>query len=306
MVSRKNAMRGVRGDRIKTGHFDKLFLAINTVAITLIALICLYPYLNIVAKSFSSSFSVIAGKVNGIWPVEYTAESYQIIFRGSRFFRSTWNTVFVTVIGTVLNLTFTLFVAYAVTRPVMPGKKLIMILYIITMVFGGGLIPTYLTVINAGMRNSLWALIIPSLVSPFNVILMRNFLNGIPYEITESATIDGTDHFRMLSHIIFPLSLPSIATISIFLAVGYWNSFFDAMIYIDARTKQTLQLYLRDIMTNVMQAELSGFLDELAGSLADDSIRGAAIFCSTLPIICVYPFLQKYFVKGVTLGAVKG
>jgi putative aldouronate transport system permease protein len=303
MVSRKKA---IRGDRIKKGSFDRVLLAFNVVAITLIAIICIYPYLNIVAKSFSSSFDVIAGRVNGIWPVNFSADSYQIIFRGNRFFRSTWNTVFVTLIGTALNLMFTLFLAYAVTRPVMPGKKLIMILYIITMVFGGGLIPTYLTVINAGMRNSLWALIIPGLVSPFNLILMRNFLNGIPYEITESAIIDGTDHFRMLSRIIIPLSLPSIATISIFLAVGYWNSFFDAMIYIDDRTRQTLQLYLRDIMTNVMQAELSGFLDEMAGNLADDSIRGAAIFCSTIPIICVYPFLQKYFVKGVTLGAVKG
>lgn len=296
----------VRGEKKIKGNFDKVLLGFNTVAITIVAIVCLYPYLNVIAKSFSSSFDVIAGRVNGVWPVNFSAESYQVIFKGNRFFRSTWNTVFVTVAGTLLNLMFTLFVAYAVTRPVMPGKKLIMILYIITMVFGGGLIPTYLTVINAGMRNSLWALIIPTLVSPFNLILMRNFLNGIPYEITESATIDGTDHFRMLSRIIFPLSLPSIATISIFLAVGYWNSFFDAMIYIDARTKQTLQLYLRDIMTNVMQAELSGFLDELAGSLADDSIRGAAIFCSTLPIICVYPFLQRYFVKGVTLGAVKG
>jgi putative aldouronate transport system permease protein len=168
------------------------------------------------------------------------------------------------------------------------------------------LIPTYLTVINAGMRNSLWALIIPGLVSPFNLVLMRNFLNNIPHEITESAVIDGADHFRNLFVIVMPLSLPSIATIAIFLAVGYWNSFFDALIYIDNRTVQTLQLYLRDIMTSIMDAERSGFLDELASNLATDSVRGAAILCSTLPIICVYPFLQKYFVKGVTLGAVKG
>ena len=287
MVTQKKA---IRGEQIRKGSFDKLLLVFNSVAITLVAIICLYPYLNIIAKSFSSSYVVIAGRVNGVWPVEFSAESYQVIFKGNRFFRSTWNTVFVTVAGTALNLMFTLFVAYAVTRPVMPGKKLIMILYIITMVFGGGLIPTYLTVINAGMRNSLWALIIPGLVSPFNLILMRNFLNGIPYEITESAIIDGTDHFRSVvanHHSTVITEYCDYLDIS-----GCWilEQLLDAMIYIDDRTRQTLQLYLRDIMTNVMQAELSGLLDELAGSLADDSIRGAAFSAARYRSSVSYPF----------------
>jgi putative aldouronate transport system permease protein len=293
-------------NRISDGFSDKAILWISSVVITILAILCVYPYLNVIAKSFSSPLPVISGEVVGIWPVDFTTESYQLMFLSSRFVRSFGNTVFVTIIGTALNLVMTIMVAYGVTRKNLPGRKLIMILYIITMVFTGGLIPTYLIVVGAGLRNTLWALIIPTLVSPFNLVLMRNFMNGIPGAISESATIDGANHFTMLFRIIIPLSLPSIATIALFLAVSYWNSYFQALIYIDDRTVQTLQLYLHDIMMNIQDAERNGILDETTRDLSNDSLRGAAIFCSTIPIICVYPFLQKYYVKGVRLGAVKG
>jgi putative aldouronate transport system permease protein len=158
-------------------------LFINAIMIGVIALVCVYPYLNIVAKSFNDQMMVRQGKVKGIWPVQFSTTAYEMVFRGNRFMRSLGNTVFVTLVGTAINLTATLFVAYGVTRYHLPGRRLIMILYIISMVFSGGLIPFYLTVINAGMRNSLFALFIPLMVSPFNLILMRNFMNGIPYEI---------------------------------------------------------------------------------------------------------------------------
>ena len=293
-------------NRVSDGFSDKTILWVSNIVITILAVLCVYPYLNVIAKSFSSPLPVISGEVIGIWPIGFTTQSYQLMFLSSRFVRSFGNTVFVTAIGTLFNLLMTIMVAYGVTRNNLPGRKLVMILYIITMVFTGGLIPTYLIVVGAGLRNTLWALIIPTLVSPFNLVLMRNFMNGIPGAISESATIDGANHFTMLFRIIIPLSLPSIATIALFLAVSYWNSYFQALIYIDDRTVQTLQLYLHDIMMNIQDAERNGILDETTRDLSNDSLRGAAIFCSTIPIICVYPFLQKYYVKGVRLGAVKG
>jgi putative aldouronate transport system permease protein len=180
-----------------------------------------------------------------------------------------------------------------------------MFLYIFSMLFSGGMIPTYLVVIGAGLRNSLWSLIIPTIVGPFNLVLMRSFFATIPDSLEESAMIDGADPLRVLFRIIIPLAMPSIATITLFCAVKYWNSYFYAMIYIDSRSLATLQIYLRELLMNLEDAERSGFMDDLVGSLANDSLRGAAVFASTLPIIIVYPIVQKYFVKGITLGAVK-
>jgi putative aldouronate transport system permease protein len=284
---------------------DRWVRWVSLFMITLLAAACLYPYLNVVAKSLSSADAVNTGKVTGILPVGFTAAAYDIVFKSYRFMGALKNTVFVTVVGTVLNVTLTIFVSFAVSRRELPGRKLIMLLYVITMLFSGGLIPTYIVVIRAGLRNSLWSLIIPTLVSTFNVVLMRNFFATIPYSLEESAMMDGAGHFTVLFRIIVPLSMPSIASITLFCAVGYWNSYFNALMYIDDRGKDTLQIYLRDLLMTLQDAERSGIVDELIQSMPNEAMRGAAVFASTLPIICVYPFLQRYFVKGMTLGAVK-
>jgi putative aldouronate transport system permease protein len=284
---------------------DRVIRWISVVMITFLAVICLYPYLNVVAKSFSSADAVNMGRVNGIVPVDPSIEAYGMVFNSNRFVRSFLNTVFVTVAGTFINISFTVFVAFAVTRKRLPGARAVMFLYVFSMLFSGGMIPTYLVVVGAGLRNSLWSLVIPGLVGPFNLVLMRSFFATIPDSLEESAMIDGADPFRVLFRIIIPLAMPSIATITLFCAVGYWNSYFNAMIYIDSRNLATLQIYLRELLMNLKEAEKSGIMDELVDSLANDSLRGAAVFASTLPIIVVYPFLQKYFVKGITLGAVK-
>jgi putative aldouronate transport system permease protein len=284
---------------------DAVIRWISYFMITLLAVVCLYPYLNIIAKSFSSAEAVNRGKVNGVWPVDFTTEAYGMVFNSNRFTGSFMNTVFVTITGTFLNISLTTFVAFAVTRKNLSGKKIIMFLYIFSMLFSGGMIPTYLVVVGAGLRNSLWSLILPGLVSPFNLVLMRSFFVTIPSSLEESAMIDGADPIRVLFKIIIPLAMPSIATITLFCAVGYWNTYFNAMLYIDSRSLATLQIYLRELMMNLADAERSGIIDDLADALASDSLRGAAVFASTLPIIAVYPFLQKYFVKGITLGAVK-
>jgi putative aldouronate transport system permease protein len=277
----------------------------SNIMITILAVICLYPYVNIIAKSFSSSGMVNRGLVNGIFPKEFTLESYKLVLNSNRFVNAFFVSVYVTFFGTLTNTVLTVFMAFVVSRKKLPGSRFIMFLYIFSMLFHGGLIPTYLVVVGAGLRNSLWALIIPGLVSPFNLILMRTYFNTIPPSLEESALIDGASHFTVLFRIIIPLALPSIATITLFCAVAYWNTYFSAMIYIDSRNLATLQIYLRELMMNMQDAERSGFIDMLMQEVSNDSLRGAAVFASTLPIILVYPFLQKYFVKGMTLGAVK-
>ena len=285
---------------------DMIVRWICNIIITLLAAACVYPYLNVIAKSFSSAEMIMSGMVNGILPKGINIDAYKLLFsQSNRFFISLKNTIFITCVGTLLNLILTVFVAFAVSRKALPGRRLIMLLYIFTMLFGGGLIPTYLVVINAGLRNSLWALIIPGLVSAFNVVLMRNYFSSIPISLEESAKIDGADHFTVLLRIIVPLAMPSIACIALFCAVGYWNSYFNALMYIDDRSKAVLQIYLRDLLMSIQQAEMSGILDELMREMPNEAMRGAAVFASTLPIVCFYPFLQRYFVKGMTLGAVK-
>ncbi|GHT55550.1 ABC transporter permease [Spirochaetia bacterium] len=294
-----------RRKKIAEDAEDVIVKLVSYVFITLLGLVCLYPYLNVVAKSFSSSDVVNRGLVNGIFPKDFSTESYGMVFNSSRFVNAFMVTVYVTLAGTFVNTLLTIFTAFTVSRKNLPGSRLIMFLFIFSMLFSGGMIPTFLVVVGAGLRNNLWSLIIPGLVSPFNLILMRSFFDTIPASLEESALMDGADPFKVLFRIIIPLSMPSIATIVLFNAVGYWNTYFNAMIYIDKRDLATLQIYLRELMLSLRDVERSGAIDDLIGLIANDSLRGAAVFASTLPIIIVYPFLQKYFVKGMILGAVK-
>jgi putative aldouronate transport system permease protein len=292
------------GDIAETTE-DLIVRWFSNVMITILAVICLYPYLNVIAKSFSSSEMVNRGMVNGILPKEFSTESYTMVFKSSRFINAFMVTVYVTVAGSVVNTIMTIFMAFVVSRKNLPGGRLIMFLYVFSMLFSGGLIPIYLVVVRTGLRNNLWSLIIPGLVSPFNLVLMRSFFDTIPASLEESALIDGASPFRVLFKIVIPLAMPSIATITLFNAVGYWNTYFNAMMYIDARNLATLQIYLRELMISIRDVERSGIIDALTADVANDSLRGAAVFASTLPIILIYPFLQKYFVKGMILGAVK-
>ena len=291
---------------IKETVQDRIVRWICSIMITFLAVVCLYPYLNVIAKSFSGADAIMKGQVNSIVPKDVNINAYiMLLSQSNRFFNSLKNTVFITIVGTILNIGLTIFISFAVSRKNLPGGRLIMLLYIFTMLFSGGLIPTYLVVIGAGLRNSLWALIIPGLVSTFNVVLLRNYISTVPPSLEESAMIDGADHFTVLFRIIVPLAMPSIACISLFCAVGYWNSFFSALMYIDDRGKQVLQIYLRDMLMSIQDAERSGIIDEFMKDLPNEAMRGAAVFASTLPIICLYPFLQRFFVKGMNLGAVK-
>ena len=289
-----------RGLRERLG--DRVFYGVCMAMITLMGVACLYPYLNLVAKSLSGSAVVSAGRVLGVWPIDFTLSSYAYVLHSARFTRAIGFTALITVVGTVLNLALTVFVAYAVSRRDMPGSRVIMLGYLITMLFGGGMIPTYLAVSQAGLIDSMWALILPGLVSAYNVVLMRNYIDGLPEALLESAMIDGASQLRTLLSIV----LPSLATIGLFCAVGYWNTFFNALLYINRRDMATLQIYLREVLVNTQSAEMNAGMDELYEGMQTECVQGACVVASSLPIILVYPFLQKYYVKGMTLGAVKG
>ena len=286
---------------IKLGN--KLFNIANTTLLVTIGLIMFLPFLHIIAKSLSKEVYVLSKEVY-LFPKGFTTGAYEYIFQTSQFLVSLGNSVFVTVAGTALSMLITSITAYPL---VVGGKgfgKLLMPLYLFTMYFSGGIIPTYLVIKNLNMTNSLWSLIIPCMVIPFNLIIIKNFFAGIPFSLFESARIDGASHTRILFSIYVPLSKAGFATITMFYAVGYWNNFFSAMMYITKRELIPLQLYLRQMITDSSNITEVGI--EALMQVSPESVRAATIIAATIPIVIVYPFVQKYFVKGATLGAIKG
>ncbi|WP_246067077.1 carbohydrate ABC transporter permease [Paenibacillus koleovorans] len=281
-----------------------IFEWVNYVLLTLVILACLIPVLNIAAKSLSDEASVMAGDVK-LWPVHFTTDAYGIVLGSQKFITSFRNSVLITIVGTLINVTLTVCTGYALSRSRLKGQKTIMMLYVFTMLFSAGIIPTYLVVKSVGLVNSLWALIIPGLVSPFNMIIVRLYFMNLPDSLEESGKIDGASNIRILVSIMVPLAMPVIATISLFCAVEYWNSYFEALMYINNSKLLPLQVFLREMIMNASDA--SNNVDMLEQvNVSTESIRGATVVAATLPIVLVYPFLQRFFVKGVVLGAVKG
>ena len=248
----------------------------------------------------------MAGEVI-IWPKGFQLESLKFITSQHTFIMSFINTVYITVVGTFISMILTLFLAYPLSKKNLIGRNILFIYVLFTMLFSGGLIPTYILIKKLGMMNSLWSLMLPNAISPFYVIIMINFFKSLPDSMEESAKIDGASNFRILLSIMIPLSMPSIAALTLFYAVGRWNGFFDALIFIQSRNLYPLQLYLWMLLKSFQQSNLFnvGLLKQLSNR-APQTIQGAAVFVATVPILIVYPFLQRYFVKGVMIGAVKG
>jgi len=299
----KNNLRRTRGEVIFDG--------VNVTLLVLFSLTCLLPMINLFAKAVSSESMVISGKVL-FWPREFQLESLGFLGSQYGFHVAFINTVFVTIIGTALNILFTILAAYPLSRKRMRGRRLLNFAIIFTMLFTGGLIPTFILVQQLGLINNLWSLIWPRLTSPFFIIILRNFFEGIPDSLEESAKIDGASHTRTLISIMLPLSVPCIATLVVFYAVGHWNNYFEPLFYIQKRESFTLQLYLRRLL-DTATAGGSSFSTMFNASqlklLKNKStmiVQASAVFLSTAPIMLVYPFLQRYFVRGMTLGAVKG
>lgn len=286
----------------------KIFNIFNLIFLFLTALLCILPLINVLAISFSSKNAAAAGSVSFI-PVESTLASYKYALGKPEFIASFFVSVRRVILGLAFNLGLTILVAFPLSKPKTSfrARNVYSWIFIITMLFSGGLIPTYLVVRQAGLLDSIWALIIPNSISMMNVILMMNFFREIPREIEEAAFVDGASYWRTLFNIYLPLSLPSIATITLFVIVGHWNGWFDGMIYMNRPSNWPLQTYLRSIvispdMTNMTSSE------ELASmkQVSDRTFKAAQVFLGAVPVLAVYPFLQKYFMKGLVMGSVKG
>lgn len=273
-------------------------------------IITLYPVLNVAASSFSSTAANDSGLVT-IFPVEFTLDSYKMIFQRGRVPDSFVNSVVYTTIGTAINLLLTGSFAYALSRPHMALRNIYMTIAIIPMYFSGGLIPTFLLVRNLGLYNSMWALILPGAINITNFIIMRTFFQNIPKELEESAALDGANDFVIFIKIILPLSKAIIFTIGLYYAVAHWNSWFSAMIYLKDSSKYPLQMILRELVINtesMRDAAASGDFNT-AADLVNMNVQGikyATLFVSMVPMLLIYPFIQKYFMKGVMMGSLKG
>ncbi len=294
--------------KMKTKWTDKLFVVCNTLFMILFVVITLYPVLNTVAISFNDGVDAVRGGIH-LWPRKFVLKNYDIVLHQQNMLTGAVITVARTVIGTALALVTNALLAYIVSRKRFLFRAQLSLFWVLTMYVNGGLIPTLLVYRNLGLTNTFWVYVIPGMVSAFNMLVMRTYMEGLPDSLEESAQIDGAGDFTIFTRIISPLCKPVYATVALFVAVGQWNSWFDAMIYNRMRPEYTtLQYELMKLLSSVMQQSGSATNMASAGQAATVtpvSVRAAATVVTMLPIICLYPFLQRYFVTGLTIGGVK-
>lgn len=297
----------MKRDRLfeKTSIYNKIFDVINVLLLAVITVACVFPFLHVFARAFSSDAAIIAGKVT-ILPVDLQFSTMKAVISNKPVLRSLGVTVMLTIVGTCVNMVMTIITAYPLSKRNFVGRSLFMRFILITMLFSGGMIPGFLVVKALGLLNTLWSLILPGALSTFNLIVMRTFFMGLPVELEDAALIDGCGQGRLLLQIYLPLSKASIATLTLFYAVDHWNTYFNAMLYIDNPKLYTLQVKLRQLLLAGQATDLYEGLDPVAAKLAAESLKASTIVFATIPILVVYPWLQKYFVKGVTVGAIKG
>lgn len=276
------------------------------ISLGLFAVSTLLPFVNVFSKAVSEEWAVTSGKV-GLLPVGFQLDTMQLVVTSEQFIRAFSISVGVTVVGTFLSILLTAITAYPLSKRHLPGIRTILVLFVFTMMFSGGIIPNYLLIRELGLLNNLWSLILPAMISVFNLLVIKSYYETLPESLEESAKLDGARNYRILLTIILPLSGPVLATIALFYAVYYWNDFFNPMIYLNDPSLKPLQLYLRDIVMDADSASagMNRSLDDLM-NVAPEGLRAATVIASTVPILLVYPFLQKYFIKGVLIGSVKG
>ena len=307
LANERAGRRRSGGNAIKESAGEKIFAVFNYAFFVVLGTITLFPFLNVIAKSLSSEAAVVSGIVT-IFPIDFQVGTYELVLGNRQFINSFRITIIVTLIGTLASLLMTVLAAYPLSKPNLKFRKPILLIYVFTMLFNGGIIPTYLVMRELQMINTIWALFVPGLISVFNMLIVKNYFEALPESLEESAKLDGASNTRILHTIILPLSKPVLATIGLFYAVNLWNSYFNAMIYITAPELKTLQLYLKEliastqeVMTTAGQVDVSRDLNQ-----TPEAVRAASIVTATVPILLVYPFLQKHFVKGVLVGSVKG
>ncbi len=295
---------------VKISKGEQIFRVCNTAFLICVSVLCLLPIINVLSISFSSSAAAAAGKVS-LFPVDFTLSSYRYALGQKAFFDAFFITIQRTFAGTAISLFVVVLTAYPLSKEAseFPQRTYYAWFFFFTMLFNGGLVPTYMIIRNLGLIDSIWVLIIPGAMSVWNTILFLNFIRGLPKDVFEAAFIDGASHFTTLFKMVLPMAKPAIATIALFTIVGHWNSWFDGLIFMNDQKKFPLQTYMQSITVSINFERLQDMDEESLKRLSEISNRtfkAAQIFLATFPILIAYPFLQKYFVKGIVIGSVKG
>jgi putative aldouronate transport system permease protein len=296
--------RAPRARGIRTGRGYRAFKAVNAVVLTLVVVVTLYPFINILARSFSGEHFIRAGEVN-LWPRGFNLTTYNKVMSDSTFWTNYRNTVIYTVVATAISMVLTTCYAYVLSKKHLRGRGALVGIAVFTMFFNGGIIPNYVLVNGLGMRNTIWAIVVPNAINVFNLLVMKAFFESLPVELEEAAAVDGMDTYRILLRIVLPLSKAVIATMTLFYAVSFWNSWFTAFLYMDRQDLFPVTIYLRNLIAGATAGSDVGTASDTALQIAA-SIQAVTIVLTVLPIMLVYPFIQRYFVSGVMLGAVKG
>lgn len=284
---------------------NRIFDAVNMILMIVAVLLCIAPFIHIIAISLSSSRAIMSGEVT-LLPVELTLEAYKRVFSDSSMLRSLGFTVLLTLLTTMLSMMMTILAAYPLAKSSLRWRGFIMVIVVVTMFFSGGMIPEYLLVRDLGLVNTVWSLVLPNLISPFYMIILIVFFKGIPDSLEEAADVDGSNHFRTLLSIVLPLSAPVLATLSLFYAVNRWNGFQDTLMYITKPELYPLQLKLYQIVSNAQASDLLRSEGVGMFEILPEGLKAASVIFATVPILIVYPWLQRYFVNGTMVGAVKG
>lgn len=291
-----------RGPRPSRGY--RVFQAINALVLTGVVFLTLYPFVNIIARSFSSEAYIQSGQVNLV-PRGFNLTTYGIVISDPMFWTNYRNTVVYTVVGTLISMVLTTCYAYVLSKKQLRGRSVLVGIAVFTLFFSGGLIPNYILITSLGMTDTIWAIVLPNAISVFNLLVMKSFFESLPVELEEAAAVDGLDTYRILLRIVIPLSKAVIATMTLFYAVSSWNSWFTAFLYLDRANMFPVTIYLRNLIAGATGATGAGAgASDLTQAAAN--IQSVTIVLAVLPIVLVYPFIQRYFVTGVVLGAVKG
>lgn len=291
---------------MKKSKGDKALVLICYLILILVAVVIVLPILNLVAVSVSDQTPVISGKVK-FWPVGFQLEAYRYVIGSRQFFTSLSVSLFVTLVGSTLAVICSVLVAYPLSRQNIPGRKALLLIFLFTMMFNGGIIPSYLLIMRLNMINSVWSLILPQLVNVYNLLIVKNYMEALPESLVEAAKIDGASQTRILRSVVLPMAKPVLATVFMFFVVTYWNSYFDAKMYITDRDLMPIQQYLQTVIFEA-QSPAGDYALSTTESMdtASKSIINATVVCAMIPMMILYPALQKFFAKGATVGAVKG
>lgn len=293
-----------RSGAIPTSRGEKIFTVVNHIFFILMGLSTIFPFINLIAKSLSSEAAVVSGMVT-LYPIDFQIGTYKYVASNSLFLNAFMVSITVTLVGSLLALFMTTLAAYPLSKPRLRGRKFFIIMYLFTMLFSGGLIPTYLLMHKLNLIDKLPVLFLPFMINVYNMLIVKSYFESLPDSLEESAKMDGASNMTILVRIILPLSMPMLATIALFYAVTFWNDYFTSLIYINSVEMKPLQLYLKELFVSSTDAFMRTNVDASL-NVSPQSIQAASIILATLPIIFVYPFLQKYFVKGVLVGSVKG